>query len=83
MELTDKVIVVTGAASGIGRGLAQRFAAEGARAVVAVDFDAAGATAVAEQIAADAFPASPWGPRPMSVSTTPGHTQLTFTPWSP
>ena len=43
MQIEDKVVVVTGAASGIGRGLARRFAAEGARAVVAVDFDEAGA----------------------------------------
>ena len=52
MEITDKVIVVTGAASGIGRGLARRFAAEGAAAVVAVDYDGDGAVAVAEEIAA-------------------------------
>ena len=42
MELKDKVVVVTGAASGIGRALAQRLAAEGARAVVAVDVNEAG-----------------------------------------
>ncbi|MGA8051966.1 MAG: SDR family NAD(P)-dependent oxidoreductase, partial [Burkholderiales bacterium] len=35
MKLGDKVCVVTGAASGIGKALAARFAAEGARAVVA------------------------------------------------
>ncbi len=52
MEITGKVIVVTGAASGIGRGLARRFAAEGASAVVAVDYDGDGATAVAQEIAA-------------------------------
>ena len=52
MEITGKVIVVTGAASGIGRGLARRFAAEGATAVVAVDYDGDGAAAVAEEIAA-------------------------------
>jgi len=34
-EFTGKVAVVTGAASGIGRGLAQRFAAEGMRVVLA------------------------------------------------
>jgi NAD(P)-dependent dehydrogenase (short-subunit alcohol dehydrogenase family) len=47
MDLKDKIIVVTGAASGIGRALAQRFAAEGARAVVCVDRDEAGAKATA------------------------------------
>jgi len=52
MEITDKVIVVTGAASGIGRGLARRFAAEGAAAVVAVDYDGDGATAVADELSA-------------------------------
>jgi NAD(P)-dependent dehydrogenase (short-subunit alcohol dehydrogenase family) len=47
MELTGRHVVVTGAASGIGQALARRFAAEGARAVVAADIDAEGAAAVA------------------------------------
>lgn len=51
MELENKVLVVTGGASGIGRGLCRRFAASGARAVVVADRDGAGATAVAEEIA--------------------------------
>lgn len=43
MELKDKIVVVTGAASGIGRGLALRFAAEGAKAVICADLNLAGA----------------------------------------
>jgi len=43
MELKDKIVVVTGAASGIGRALAIRFAAEGAGRVICADRNAAGA----------------------------------------
>ena len=49
MELRDRHIVVTGAASGIGRALARRFAAEGARVVVA-DLDGSGAESVAREV---------------------------------
>jgi NAD(P)-dependent dehydrogenase (short-subunit alcohol dehydrogenase family) len=49
MELTGRHVVVTGAASGIGRALALRFAAEGARAVVAADLNLERARAVASE----------------------------------
>jgi len=50
MELQDRICVVTGGAGGIGRALAQRFAAEGARAVVVADRDGDGAAATAADI---------------------------------
>ena len=50
MDLNGKIIVVTGAASGIGRALALRVAAEGAKAVVCADVNEAGAQDTAEQI---------------------------------
>lgn len=49
MIVRDKVVVVTGAAHGIGEALVKRFHAEGARAVVAADLDGAGAEKVAPQ----------------------------------
>jgi len=55
MELKDKIIVVTGAASGIGRALALRFAAEGARAVICADLNLAGAEDTARAIGGIAF----------------------------
>jgi NAD(P)-dependent dehydrogenase (short-subunit alcohol dehydrogenase family) len=54
MELADRVAVVTGGASGIGRALAWRLAEEGARGVVVADLDAEGARAVAGEIGARA-----------------------------
>lgn len=55
MELTDRVVVVTGGARGIGRALAARFASEGAKAVVVVDIDAEGARSAAADIGATAM----------------------------
>jgi NAD(P)-dependent dehydrogenase (short-subunit alcohol dehydrogenase family) len=48
--LRDKVIIVTGGATGIGRALCRRFAREGPRAIVVADLDADGAQAVADEI---------------------------------
>lgn len=50
MEIRDKIIVITGGASGIGAAMARRFAAEGARKIVCADRDLAGAQAVASEI---------------------------------
>jgi len=42
MQIKNKVVVVTGGASGIGRALCERFAREGASAVVVSDIDQSG-----------------------------------------
>ena len=51
MQVEEAVIVVTGGASGIGKAMANRFAADGAAVVYVVDLDAEGAQAVAGEIA--------------------------------
>jgi NAD(P)-dependent dehydrogenase (short-subunit alcohol dehydrogenase family) len=50
MKIRDRVVVVTGAASGIGKALAARFAKEGARGVVCADLNENDAKAVAAGI---------------------------------
>jgi NAD(P)-dependent dehydrogenase (short-subunit alcohol dehydrogenase family) len=55
MLVKDRIVVVTGAASGIGRALAVRFAAEGAKLVVCSDRDEAGVRATAELVSGPAF----------------------------
>jgi len=50
MKVNGKVVVVTGGASGIGRALARRFAADGAKHVVVADLDGDGAAKVAAEI---------------------------------
>src|SRR6201991_2150798 len=52
MDIRDKVAIVTGGASGIGTGIAKRFAEEGARAIVVADVNFERAEGVAREIGA-------------------------------
>jgi NAD(P)-dependent dehydrogenase (short-subunit alcohol dehydrogenase family) len=55
MQLKDKIIVVTGAASGIGKAMVERFHREGAKLVVCSDLNGGGARAVAAEVKGVAF----------------------------
>lgn len=50
MQLKDKVVLITGAAHGIGRALAERFHAAGAKAIAVADLDVKAAETVAAGI---------------------------------
>lgn len=56
MELGGRIAVVTGGASGIGRAMVERFHREGAKHVVVVDRDEAGASAVADSVGGTGVP---------------------------
>ena len=55
MNVNGKIVVVTGAASGIGKALAERFAREGAKVVACADLDGDGAARTAQAIGGVAF----------------------------
>ena len=55
MKVKNAVVVITGAANGIGYALAKRFKAEGARGIAVADIDAGKVAAVAKEIGALAF----------------------------
>ncbi|MGD2132422.1 MAG: SDR family oxidoreductase [Maricaulaceae bacterium] len=50
MNVKDKVVIVTGGASGIGKAMAERFHADGAEAVLVADMNTEGAQAVAASV---------------------------------
>jgi NAD(P)-dependent dehydrogenase (short-subunit alcohol dehydrogenase family) len=55
MNLHGKIVVITGGAQGIGAALCERFAHEGAKAVVVADLNAAGAETIAAKIGGTAM----------------------------
>lgn len=55
MELKDKIIVVTGAASGIGQAMCLRYAAEAPKHIVCVDINLEGAQETAAQVGGTAY----------------------------
>ena len=55
MDMKDKVAVITGAANGIGKALARRFHAAGAKGIVIADRDLEGAQRVAAELGAAAI----------------------------
>jgi len=61
MDLANKIIVVTGGASGIGKAMCERFAQEGAKHLVVADMDGDSAAAVAGAISTDRVSASSIG----------------------
>ncbi|WP_354685049.1 SDR family oxidoreductase [Cupriavidus necator] len=67
MEVRNKTVVVTGAATGIGRALALAFAQAGARGVAVADLNADGAAKVAAEVEA-AAPACQVFSQPLDVA---------------
>ncbi|NND67195.1 MAG: SDR family NAD(P)-dependent oxidoreductase [Halioglobus sp.] len=50
MQLQDKIVVITGAGSGIGKALVKRFSAQGTRAIIGVDLNGDTAQQTADEL---------------------------------
>lgn len=50
MKIKDKIVLVTGGANGIGKGLCERFHVEGAKKIIVTDIDVDNANAVAKEV---------------------------------
>lgn len=50
MKIKDKIVLVTGGANGIGKGLCERFFREGAKKIIVTDIDFDNANAVAKEV---------------------------------
>jgi len=55
VNLSDKIVVITGAAGGIGRAMARRFSQEGPRLIICADLDGPGALGVAAEVGGRGF----------------------------
>ena len=55
MKIKGRIVVVTGGADGIGKGLCERFAAEGAKKIIVLDRNGVGAKATADAIGGVAY----------------------------
>ncbi len=80
MKVAGKSVVVTGGASGIGRALAERFAAEGARGVTVADIDTAWAQKIAERIGERALGVGCDVSDPDAISALVGAAEKSFGP---
>lgn len=80
MDIAGKVVVVTGAARGIGFALAERFVAEGAAGVTVCDLDPADCHAAAQRLGPTALDAAADVSDPAQIAAVVARTEERFGP---